>query len=97
VTESVGDAQVREILAGALAEIDAAFEARFVRAQADGDFPPGVAPAALAPVADAVLQTLGIRARTGSDAEALSAVAVAGVTLICGLASRGAPSKPATA
>ena len=82
VTEAVRDAETRAIAAGYVAEVDAVFEERFRRSS--GELSSGVDPATAAAVASGMLQTLAIRARTGSDRDALAQVVKAAVTVICG-------------
>jgi len=82
--ESVDDAQVREHLASGLREFDREFEARFRRAQAQGELAGGADAAMLAKLASAILHTLALRARAGDGRASLRATAVAGVELICG-------------
>lgn len=79
VTESVVDAQVREVLDAAFAELDQAFLARFTSSKAElsGD------PAALAPIATAIMHTMAVRARAGAGEAALRAIYQAGIGLIC--------------
>ena len=84
VTESVADPDIRASVAAGLGETDAAFAARFRRAQAAGELDAGLDPAALAQMASAVLHTLAVRARTGADAADLGRIGETGVRLICG-------------
>jgi TetR/AcrR family transcriptional regulator, copper-responsive repressor len=81
VTEALGDADTRAVLAQYLADTDALFTARFKRAKAAGDFK-GKSRAGGA-MASAALHTLAIRARAGESEAALREVADAAVKLIC--------------
>lgn len=82
VTESLGDADTRAIAAGYVADVDRVFLERFERSRKELNH--GVDPASAAAVASAMLQTLAVRARTGSDRDALAAIARAAVIAICG-------------
>lgn len=84
VTESVADPQIRDELAGALAEIDAAFAARFARARAAGELAAGVDVDGLAKLATATLNGMAVRARAGGDADALAGFGEALIGVICG-------------
>lgn len=84
VTESLPDPEIRQEMAASIAVMDEAFEARLVRAKAEGELPAGVDAAALARVATACMNTQAIRARAGADEAELMAVAKAAVDLICG-------------
>jgi AcrR family transcriptional regulator len=83
-TESVSNAQVREVLGASLIAFDKAFEDRFRIAQARGELNPNMDVTALSRMASAVLHTLAVRARAGEPAAALEAIAEAGVRMICG-------------
>ena len=87
-TESVGNPDVRAFLAGALQEIDQAFEARFQLAREHGELDRGADPKTLAKLASAVLHSLAIRSRAGEPRAALSAMATASVRFICGGTAR---------
>lgn len=82
VTEALRDSATRAIAAGYVTNVDAVFEKRFRRSA--GELREGVDPASAAIVASGMLQTLAIRARTGSDRAALARVVEAAVTVICG-------------
>jgi hypothetical protein len=86
LSEAVRDADVRDALAGGLAEIDRAFEARLRRARERGELAHGADAAELARLASAVLYFLAIRSRAGEPRAALEATARAAVTVICGSA-----------
>ena len=88
-TEAMRDADVRATLAEALREIDEAFEARFRRAQEDGELPAVAHPRILAQLAGATLHTLALRSRVGELRTELEALADGAIALICG------PTRPA--
>ena len=82
VTQAVDDPDVRELVAGFVAETDRLFRERFERSA--GELAPGVDPGAAAVLASGTFHTLAVRARTGATDAALKAVAQAATTLICG-------------
>jgi AcrR family transcriptional regulator len=82
ITESLRDPETRAVAAGYVADVDRAFRERFE--QSKDELNVGVDPASAAAVASAMLQTLAVRARTGSGREELAGVADAAVTAICG-------------
>jgi len=90
-TAAVGNAQVREALAGSLREIDEVFRAAFSAAQRRGELGPQADPKALAMFASAVVHTLALRARAGQPRAILKAVADSAAKLIC--SSGGAQRK----
>ena len=81
VTEALRDDDTRSVAAHYVTEVDSVFRERFERSADELNI--GVDPASAAAVASAVLQSLAIRARTGSSAVDLSKVAEAAVTVIC--------------
>jgi AcrR family transcriptional regulator len=81
--EAINDEGVRTILADTLARIDDAFAARFEEAKAAGELPPTADAAALALLANAVLNNLSLRARAGLPRETLERTAAAGILAIC--------------
>ena len=83
VTEAASDRAVRASLNEGLREIDAAFEARFRRAQEDGELARGTDPAALAKLASGALYFLAIRSRAGEPRAVLENAADAAIGLIC--------------
>jgi AcrR family transcriptional regulator len=83
VTEAVADPQIRRALDQALAEIDAAFEARLRRAQAAGELPATRDAKGLAKLATATLNGMAVRARAGGDQPSLLAFGEALIGLIC--------------
>jgi TetR/AcrR family transcriptional regulator, copper-responsive repressor len=89
LTESLRDPETRAVAAGYVAEVDRVFRDRFERSR--GELNRSVDPASAA-VASAMLQTLAVRARTGSDREELAGVARAAVIAICGLDDAGVGS-----
>jgi AcrR family transcriptional regulator len=84
VTEAVADPEIRRVLAQALDEIDAAFEARLRRAQAAGELAADVDAAGLAKLATATLNGMAVRARAGADQDVLAMFGQALVTMIRG-------------
>jgi AcrR family transcriptional regulator len=82
VTQAVDDPDVRELVAGFVAETDRLFRERFERSP--GELAPGVDPATAAVLASGTFHTLAVRARTGASDAALKAVGQAATTLICG-------------
>jgi len=84
VTESVADPMIRDALSRALAEIDAEFEARLLRAQAAGELPPTARPGDLAKLATATLNGMAVRARAGGDLDTLAGFGRGLVDMICG-------------
>lgn len=82
--EAVNDDAVRERLAAGLRTFDKAFERRLRTALAQGELPPNASAPMLARLASAVLHSMALRARAGDSRASLRAMAVAGVTLICG-------------
>lgn len=81
--EAINDDAVRAILAKGLQVFDRSFEARFARAQRDGELNPNADPALLAKLASAILHTLAIRSRAGDKRATLRATAQAGVAMLC--------------
>jgi TetR/AcrR family transcriptional regulator, copper-responsive repressor len=94
LSESVTDEVIRTSLLEALHGMDASFEARFVRAKANGELARDADPKALAQVAGAVLNALAVRARAGEASARLRVTARTAVTLICGPESRPRAGKP---
>ncbi|MFE3033063.1 TetR/AcrR family transcriptional regulator [Streptomyces canus] len=90
VTEALQDADTRTIAARYVADADRVFRERFERS-AD-ELNAGVDPTSAAAIASAALQSLAIRARTGSTHEDLVRIADATVTVICG--QNSAPPGP---
>lgn len=86
VTEALRDTDTRAIASGYVEDVDRVFRNRFERSKFELNA--GVDPGSAAIVAAAMLQTLAVRARTGSSREQLREVATAAVIAIC-----GAPSK----
>lgn len=88
VTEAVDDPDIRAVLAAALGEIDAAFEARLRRAMQVGQLPGSTDAAGMARVATGVMNGMAARARAGGDLATLRAMGASVVDLICGRAGR---------
>ncbi|MCA8901632.1 MAG: TetR/AcrR family transcriptional regulator [Hyphomonas sp.] len=80
--EAVRDASVRRELAAMNDELDALFEARIARAQADGETCIALPPDEAARVASSVLHSLSVRARGGAPRKALHALAESAINLI---------------
>ncbi|WP_028202598.1 TetR/AcrR family transcriptional regulator [Paraburkholderia nodosa] len=93
--EAVNDDAVRERLAAGLRTFDKAFERRLRAALAQGELPPDASAPMLARLASALLHSMALRARAGDSRASLRAMAVAGVTLICGAAPAAADARPA--
>ncbi|MCI4003466.1 TetR/AcrR family transcriptional regulator [Dickeya dianthicola] len=90
VTESLRDPETRAIAAGYVADVDRAFRERFERSKDELNV--GVDPSSASAVASAMLQTLAVRARTGSGREELVSIVDAAVIAICGQAGGGVRS-----
>ena len=84
VTEAVDDADIRNSIAAGLRMIDADFQARLRLAQGKGELKRDADPAALAMLASATMQTIGIRARAGVSRSELREIAQKAVGVICG-------------
>lgn len=82
VTESLRDPDTRTVAASYVKDVDRLFRDRFERSK--GELNVGVDPASAAAVASAMLQTLAVRARTGSGRNELANIARAAVITICG-------------
>jgi AcrR family transcriptional regulator len=83
-TEAMRDADVRETLAEALREIDAALEVRLRLGQERGELAAQADPRILAMLAAATLHTLALRSRAGASRAELETLADGAVALICG-------------
>jgi AcrR family transcriptional regulator len=83
-TEAMRDADVRETLAEALREIDAALEVRLRLGQERGELAAQADPRILAMLAAATLHTLALRSRAGASRAELEMLADGAVALICG-------------
>ncbi len=86
--ESVTDDEVRTRLAEGLREFDRSFEARFRRAQLDGEISADADPAMLARLASAILHSLALRSRAGDKRATLRATVTAGIDLLCATSVR---------
>ncbi|WOB24600.1 MULTISPECIES: TetR/AcrR family transcriptional regulator [Xanthomonas] len=82
VTESLRDPETRTVAASYVEGVDLAFRERFERSKEELNR--GIDPASAAAVASAMLQTLAVRARTGSGREELTDIVHAAVIAICG-------------
>jgi AcrR family transcriptional regulator len=83
-TESVLDADIREVFAAGLHELDQQIAARARAAQRRGELDKGTEPEVLAKLAIGILNSLALRARAGETRAALAKMAEAGVRLLCG-------------
>lgn len=83
ITEAPGDAEIREIVATGLRELDAGFETRIKRARSAGELDADADPKALALLASATLHSLAVRARAGSPRSELKKLARKAVAIIC--------------
>ncbi|WP_266159722.1 TetR/AcrR family transcriptional regulator [Dyella silvatica] len=84
ITEAPGDAEIKSMLTEGFHTLDANFEARFKRARASGELKHDADPKALALLAAATMQSLAIRARTGTSQKELRKLAQKAVSVICG-------------
>jgi AcrR family transcriptional regulator len=82
VTQAVDDPQVRDLVAGFIADEDAVFRERLARS--GDELAPGLTPETAAVIGTATLHTLAIRARAGEGRAELKTIAEAAVTAICG-------------
>lgn len=89
-TEAPRDEAIREALDEALRGFTAAFEARLLRAENEGELPAGSDAALLAQLASAVLHSMALRARAGEAREALAAFAAASVEMLLSRPGTGA-------
>jgi AcrR family transcriptional regulator len=80
--EALEEPLVQAALARVIAALDAGFEARFRLAQQRGDLPGGASPQVLAIQATALLQSLALRARSGTPAMALRSLAASAAALL---------------
>jgi hypothetical protein len=64
--------------------LDRAFERRFQLAVERAELPSVPDPAALAPLATALMRSIALRARAGASRASLENMAAAGVELLCG-------------
>jgi len=83
VTEAPGDAEIQDIVAGGFRKLDADFEARFKKALQRGELKPGADTKALATLASATMQTLAIRARSGTPRGELRKLAQKATNVLC--------------
>jgi AcrR family transcriptional regulator len=84
LTEAFADPEVQSIVAAGFRRLDADFEARFRRARDAGELEEGADIEALAMLAAATMQTIAIRARTGTPRKDLRRLARKAVDVICG-------------
>ncbi len=83
VTEAVHDAETRKVVSDGFRKLDADFAARLRLAQETGELKRCADPEALAMLATATMQTMAIRARSGSSREDLRRFAEKAVGVIC--------------
>jgi AcrR family transcriptional regulator len=82
-TEAQADEEVQHKLKAALASFDAEFEARIVRAQAEGEIDSAIDSKLLAQIASSILHSLAVRSRAGDSKESLCRLATKGCDMIC--------------
>ena len=83
LTEAMEDSEIRESLAEGFRALDEAFETRFRLARERGELKDTADPTALAVLASALLHTLAIRARAGTNFAELREIAGKAVNVIC--------------
>lgn len=83
ITEAPGDAVIHDIVAEGFSKLDAAFETRFKKALKKGELKPGADPKALALLATATMQTLAVRARSGTPRGELRKLAQKAINVMC--------------
>ena len=83
-TEAPRDEAIRQALGDSLRGFNMAFEARLQQAADAGELPPGTDVAMRAQLASAVLHSIALRARAGDARQDLTALAAAGVAMVCG-------------
>ena len=83
VTEAVHDAETRKVVSDGFRKLDADFATRLRLAQETGELKRSTDPEALAMLATATMQTIAIRARSGSSREDLRQFAEKAVAVIC--------------
>ena len=82
-TEAIEDPDIRKMVADGTRRLDQAFEARVRRAQAEAELPGAANAAALGALCSATIHTRAVRARAGTPADALRALAADAVAIIC--------------
>ena len=80
--ESISHAAIAEDLRRVIAEIDAVLKARFEQARVEGDFPASGDCALAGQLAQALLHSLALRARSGTDRQELDKLAQYGINTI---------------
>lgn len=83
VTEAVDDPEIREIVATGFRALDADFEARIRIALEAGEISKDADPEALAILASGAMQTISLRARTGTPIKELRRLAKKTIAAIC--------------
>jgi AcrR family transcriptional regulator len=84
VSEAVNTPAIRTVTAQAVVNLDAAFEARFVRAIKQGELAPTAVPSQLAVLASGLVHSLAVRARSGEPRSSLERVIEVFVTALVG-------------
>jgi AcrR family transcriptional regulator len=84
VTETVEDAEIRQIVTDGFQKLDAHFAARFRLAHETGELGEGADPEALAVLATATMHSIAVRARSGTPRDALRKLAQTAVGMMCG-------------
>jgi AcrR family transcriptional regulator len=87
-TEAVRNERVRETFRDSLGLFDQLLEERFRLAKKTGEIDARADPVMLARLADSIMFSLAVRARSGESRADLEALADAGVAMICGTAKR---------
>lgn len=85
--------KIRAAAAKLVADFEAVFERAFARAVADGELTPRPSPATRARLANAMFDTLAVRARLGANADELEAFALSMIPGICAGTPAGSSSK----
>lgn len=89
--DALGHPKIRADLYAVIQQVDAIFERRFRRAEADGQIVPGKV-RALAAMAQALLHSLALRARAGETKRTLRRIARESVLHLLGGAGRAQPA-----
>jgi TetR/AcrR family transcriptional regulator, copper-responsive repressor len=84
ITEAVEDPEIAQIATAGFDRLDADFAQRLRQAQAEGELAPEAHITTLAFLTTAAMQSIAIRARSGTPRATLQAMAEDAVALICG-------------
>lgn len=84
LTEAMEDPVIRDSVRDGFERLDGRFEERFNRAQQVGELGASAGPRALAALASAVMHSIAVRARAGTNHSDLAELARHGIDLICG-------------